>query len=200
MITIRRKLITATAIDPPLAVTAAELESHARAAGQPADQVTPYIYAAQDYLETICNRKFLLQTWAAYLDYFPGCDRIAIPFPPLVAVDFIKYTPAGGSQETLSTDVYGVSTVRTPGEVILKYQQLWPTDTLITVDPIVIQFQCGWADAASVPHPLRQAIRFLAAFLYSQREAVIVENGSLKTPIEIPFGVSAMIAPWRVYA
>lgn len=199
MITLCRKLITATATDPPLAVTAAELEAHARAAGQPAEQITPYIYAAQEYLETICNRKFLLQTWAAYLDYFPGSDRIAIPFPPLVAVDFIKYTPAGQAQKTLSTDVYGVSTVRTPGEVVLKYQQIWPSDTLVTVDPIVIQFQCGWANPESVPHPLRQAIRFLAAYLYAQREAVVIENGALKTPVEIPFGVSAMIAPWRVW-
>ena len=196
---LRRKLITASAIDPPLAVTAAELEAHARATGQPADQITPYLYAAQEYLETICNRKFLLQTWAAYLDNFPGCDRIAIPFPPLVAVDFIKYTAAGAAQATLSTDIYGVSTVRTPGEVILKYQQSWPTDTLETIDPIVIQFQCGWSSADNVPHAIRQAIRFLAAFLYSQREAVVIENGSLKTPIEIPFGVSAMIAPWRVW-
>lgn len=193
---LHRKLVTATAIDPPLAVTEYELEAHARAAGQPTEQIAPYLYAAQAYIENVRSLRFLRQTWAVYLDQFPASDRIAIPFPPLHAVDHVKYTPTGAATKTLSTDIYGVSTVRTPGEVILKYNKDWPVDTLGTVDPIEIQFSCGWASAAEVPHDLRQAIRFLAAMFYAQREAIVIENGTVKTPVEIPFGVSALLANW----
>jgi uncharacterized phiE125 gp8 family phage protein len=194
MITLHRKLVTATVIDPPLAVTQAELEAQSRASGQDATQLTPYLYAAQEYLEEITGRKFLRQTWAAYLDHFPVCGSIRLPFAPLAEVDHVKYTPAGGSQTTLSTDVYGVSIVRDPGEIILKYQQFWPSNTLITVDPIEIQFKCGWASASEVPYQLRQAIRLLAGHWYATRETVT----DVQEVKEIPFGVSALVANWVI--
>jgi uncharacterized phiE125 gp8 family phage protein len=197
MITLHRKLVTECAIDPPLAVTQAELEAQSRASGQDAEQLLPYLYAAQEYLETITNRKFLRQTWAAYLDCFPACDAIRLPFAPLVEVDHVKYTPAGGSLTTLATTVYGVSIVRDPGEIILKYEQSWPTDTLSPIDPIEIQFKCGWAGAATVPHQIRQAIRLLAAHWYANRETVVVDNG-MPSSMEIPFGVTALVANWII--
>jgi uncharacterized phiE125 gp8 family phage protein len=197
MITLHRKVVTATTIDPPLAVTQAELEAQSRASGQDATQLTPYLYAAQEYLEAITGRKFLRQTCAAYLDHFPASDVISLPFAPLVEVDHIKYTPAGGSLTTLATTVYGVSIVRDPGQIILKYEQQWPTDTLITVDPIEIQFKCGWASASAVPYQIRQAIRLLAGHWYATRETVVVDN-NMPSSMEIPFGVSALIANWVI--
>jgi uncharacterized phiE125 gp8 family phage protein len=193
---LHRKLVTATAINPPLAVTEEELTAQCRAAGQPSDQILPYLYAAQAYIETVRNLRLLRQTWAVYLDRFPEGNAIALPFPPLAAVTHVKYTPAGQAQLTLSTDAYGVSIVRTPGEIILKPNQLWPSATLETVDPIEIQFECGWASASAVPYDLRQAIRFLAAMFYQQREGIVIESGAVKTPIEVPFGISALMANW----
>lgn len=202
MAIIRRTLVTAPTLDPPLALTETDLAAHSRAAGQPSDQLVPYLYAAQEYIETVCNRKLLRQTWAAYLNAFPCKPEICLPYPPLAEVDHIKYTDSAGTQTTLSTTVYGVSTNGTPGRVVLKYNQQWPTVTLGTIDPIEIQFSCGYETAEDVPHTIRQAIRLLAGHYFANREAAILDGSGVNQIMiqaEIPMGVSSLIAPWRVW-
>jgi uncharacterized phiE125 gp8 family phage protein len=176
----------------------AEFEAHARAKGQPLDQLQPYIQAAASHLETICNRRFLQQTWKLFLDGFPASGEIVLPYSPLVSVTHLKYTNTAGTQTTLPTTEYAVS-LRTPGVLRLKYNKTWPTDTLETTDPIEVQFVCGWSNAASVPLPLKQAIRMLASHFYENREAVIVGTTAAVDEAELPFAVSALIAPWRVW-
>jgi hypothetical protein len=51
---------------------------------------------------------------------------------------------------------------------------------------------------ATVPDPLKEAIRELAAWWYSQREAAIVGSGTTATAV--PMGVEDIIANYRNYS
>jgi uncharacterized phiE125 gp8 family phage protein len=134
-----------------------------------------------------------------YLDYFPDTGVITIPYSPLVSVAYVKYTDSIGVQHTFASSNYGVSTARTPGQIVLEYQKDWPTETLRNTDPIEIEFTCGWANQASVPTAIRQAIRMLASHFYEHREAVVVGTAAAVDEAELPLAASALIAPWRVF-
>jgi uncharacterized phiE125 gp8 family phage protein len=198
MVSIYRQIVTPPAV--PLVVTATELENHARAKGQPANQLEPYLYAAQNWLETISNRKFLSQTWKVYMDRFPDSDRMQIPFGQLTSVTHVKFTDTGNVQYTFSPSKYHVTTTREPGEIVLAYSEDWPSDTLRTVDAVEVQFVCGWANAAAVPVAIKQAVLMLAAHFYANRENVFVGETSAVDEKEIPFGAMALMTPWRIYA
>jgi len=195
-------LTTRSIVTPPVlyAVTAAEMESHARATGQPADQLEPYLYAAMDHLETITNRRFLTQTWKAFMSAFPACNIIYLPFAPLASVTHIKYTDTAAVQTTFAASNYGVSTAREPGVIVLEYQKTWPTTVLKNTDPIEIQFVCGSVSAEDVPRGIRQAVLMLASHFYEHREAVMIGSGAAVMEAEMPFAVSALIEPWRIWA
>ena len=196
MIEHRLQLVT-----PPTfwALSDSDFEAHSRAMGQPVEQLSPYVQAAINHLEVVSNRRFATQTWRMYLDYFPDTGVITIPYSPLVSVAYVKYTDSISVQHTFSSSNYGVSTARTPGQIVLEYQKDWPTETLRNTDPIEIEFTCGWPNQASVPTAIRQAIRMLASHFYEHREAVVVGTAAAVDEAELPLAASALIAPWRVF-
>lgn len=182
-----------------LAVTGAEMEAHARAAGQPPEQYEPYIAAAQGWVEQVTNRKLVTQTWKWFLDRFPSCDRVCVPFGQLQSVTHIKYTDSADAQSTLSSTYYSVSTARDPGVIALKYAQTWPTATLRTLDPVEIQFVCGWTSPSEVPADIRAAILLVAAHLYEHREDVVLGNSASVESKALEMGSRALLANWRVH-
>ena len=193
---IRLQLVTPPVLTP---LSDSDFEAHARATGQPIEQLSPYVAAATNYLEVISNRRLMTQTWKMFLDYFPGEGIISVPYSPLVSVTHIKYTDINGVQTTFPATEYGVSTARTPGQILLEYQKDWPTKTLRVTDPIEIQFVCGWPDQASVPTPIKQAIRMLASHFYEHRESVVIGTTAAVDEKELPMAASALIAPFRVW-
>lgn len=182
------------------AISDAEMVAHARAAGQPADQYQPYIYAAQGYVETICNRKLITQTWKWFLEDFPCGDRIALPFGQLQSVTHVKYTDSDGTQTTFSDSYWETSIACDPGVLALSYGQSWPSTTLRVLDPVEIQFVCGWLTAPDVPAEIRSAILLVAAHLYANREAVVLGNQASVESKALELGVSSLLANWRIYA
>jgi uncharacterized phiE125 gp8 family phage protein len=188
-------LVTAPA---EFAVTAAEMEAHARAVGQPPEQYEPYIRAAQAYTELITSRKLVSQTWKWFRDDWPCGDRMELPFGQLTSVTHIKYYDTADAVTTFSSANYSVSTARDPGVVALKYQQSWPTATLRPLDPIEIQFVCGWATAGDVPADIRAAILLLAGHLYEHRESVIVGDSAAVESKALEMGYAALIVNWKL--
>lgn len=180
------------------AITDAQMEAHARAAGQPPEQYQPYVRAAQEYAETITGRKLVTQTWKWFLGSWPCGDRVTLPFGQLQSVTHVKYTDTADAQSTFASSYYAVSIARDPGVLALKYSQSWPTATLRTLDPIEIQFVCGWASAAVVPYQLQAAVLLLAAHFYENRSAVAVGESAVVTSKQIELGVMALLANWII--
>ena len=191
--TFSRQLFTAPA---SAAVTQAELEAHARAAGQPSGQLTGHVAAAQAWVERVTARKLVSQTWKLFMDSFPCGDRIELPFGQLSSVTHVKYTDTAGATNTFSSDYWEVSSSREPGILALSYGCSWPSTTLRVLDPVEVQFVCGWTTAADVPADIRAAILLLATHFYENRSAVEIGDASVVTSKRVEMGVDALLANW----
>ena len=171
------KLITAPTIEP---VTLAELKTHLRLdSGSTEDSLlTAIIQAARERVEDITRRALLTQTWELYLDNFPSVNYIELPFGNLQSVNSFKYTDSDSVEHTLieNTDYLVELNGEGIGRVVLVYNGSWPTATLNTSNPIVIEFDCGWEAAADVPSKIKSAIMLFCGDLYENRESQTLKN------------------------
>lgn len=64
---------------------------------------------------------------------------------------------------------------------------------------IAVRYQAGYAaadDRSTVPAPIRHAILLMVGHLYSNRDAVTTTAAQ---PAQLPFGVEALLAPYRIW-
>lgn len=106
--------------------------------------VKSLIMAATSKAEQYLHRRLITQTWKYYIDEWPSCDYIELPFGRLQSVTSLKYTDSDGDVTTVSTDDYSVDTTSEPGRIVLKYDEVWPTVTLSPDNPIEVIFVCGY--------------------------------------------------------
>ena len=189
------KLITAPATEP---VSTSEAKSHLRVDTTADDTlIGTLITAARQHVENHLRRALITQTWELVMDAFPAGDVIRLPRPPLVSVTSIKYTDVAGSESTFSSAAYVVDTDSTKGRVVLKSGESWPSDTLAAANGVRVRYVAGYGSAAAVPNPIRQAILLLIGTLYENRESVLVAQGV--TVAQLPFGVEALLMPYRIF-
>ena len=189
------KLITAPAAEP---VSTSEAKSHLRVDTTADDTyIGTLITVARQNVESHLRRALISQTWEVVLDDFPA-GVIRLPKPPLASVTSIKYTDDEGNESTYSSANYVVDTDTEPGRVVLKSGQTWPAVTLAAVNGVRVRYVAGYGAAGSnVPQAIRQAILLVIGSLYENREDVLVAQGvSIGV---LPFGVVALLAPYRIY-
>lgn len=119
------------------------------------------------------------------------CHGEALPFPPEIEVISVTYIdPAGVEQEwpvTGSVAFDSMPDVRgLPGDVKIRYRAGYGTKD--GEQPPV------WTNAA--PAPIKVAILMLVAHWYRNREPVTV-GAAVEN---LPFGVEALLSPYRVYS
>lgn len=141
------------------------------------------------------NRAILTQTWKAYPTKWDTV--IELPFPPLQSVTSITYTDTDGATQTLSTDIYGVSTKGLFGSVYLKTDQDWP-DLYTDPDPICITFDCGYGAAAAVPAGIRKAIKLLATHYFENPSQTYAEPRLVEVPRKIMYGIDAAAGKFQI--
>lgn len=155
--------------------------------------------AAVNIAENFTQRKFVSQVWEYYLNKFP-CEReLVLPFPPLVSVESIKYTTAAGVLTTFSSANYAVDVLSEPAKIVLKRTAAWPGDTLYEVNPVVVKFTCGWADADSVPDEIKHALILIAGDLYENREDVVQTTGTITSQMELKANSSYRLFPFKIF-
>jgi len=192
-----RKLITAPTSEP---ISLAEARAHLNDPPPQDDAlISAIISTARQWIEDVTGRLLMTQTWDVYLPAFPCDEDIDLPFGPLQSVTYLKYTDSANAETTFSSAYYHVDTISEPGEIVLAYQQVWPTATLKTSNPIVIRAVFGYASAALVPAPLRQAILLLIEHYYTNRGLVVISDRAGARDVELPMSVSALIAPYRLW-
>jgi uncharacterized phiE125 gp8 family phage protein len=106
--------------------------------------ISSLIMAATADAEQFLHRRLITQTWRQYLDGWPRCDYIEIPFGRLQGVTSIKYTDYAGDETEWDPGEYIVDTESEPGRIVLGYEKSWPTATLYPSNPIKIEFTCGY--------------------------------------------------------
>ena len=158
------------------------------------DYINSLIVVAREHVETITRRALITQVWELGLDNFPS-EEIEIPLPPLQSVGSVKYTDTDGVVQTLSAEKYTVDSKNEPGVIVPVYGGSWPATRNI-INAVLVQFTAGYGDTgADVPESIKQAMLFLIAHFYENREAV-----SAGTVIrEMPLAVESLLATYRVW-
>lgn len=181
-------------------LTVAEAKRHCRVEHLVADDedyFTGLIAAATAYLDGysgVLGRALINQTWRLNLSCWPAC-RIRLPLAPVSAITSIKYYDTANVQQTLGSSNYALI------EDALSPAAQWAFNASLPSlyerpDAIEVLFVAGYGAAASaVPTPIIHAAKMLIAHLYENREASLV--GAAAAAMEIPFAVSALIAPFR---
>ncbi|MCI0420082.1 MAG: head-tail connector protein [Acidobacteria bacterium] len=188
-------LITGPITEP---VTLADAKSHLRVDTTDEDAyLSALIKAAREKLEQDMRRAFVQQIWEMFMDCFP--DEITIPLPPLVSVTSVKYLDTAGTEQTLATSEYVVDAKSEPGRIALAYGKSWPS-TRDTLNAVTVRFVAGYGAAGAtnssqaVPEGIRQAIKFLVAHWYDNREPAAQQS---VVPVAIEMTLESLTWQYR---
>lgn len=168
------RLKTAAAVEP---VSVAEVKLHARVAHSVEDSlITQWISAARKLAEEYQHRSYITQVYQMVYDsYPPRC--IDFPRPPLVSVDSVKYYDTDDTENTFADTNYFVDTISEVGRLSLNDSTYWPTDVLRPINSVIIEFTCGYGEAAdAVPDSVKNAIYIYCTHMYENRES---ESGTV---------------------
>jgi uncharacterized phiE125 gp8 family phage protein len=118
---------------------------------------------------------------------------VTIPVAPLIAVDAVTIYDVAGAPALVDEDDYQVDVASVPGRVVLSRTALQTVGR--AVNGIEIDVTAGYGvSSVDVPSPIRQAIMMLVAHWFEYRSAVSQDLALAS----VPFGVEALIAPFRV--
>ncbi len=144
--------------------------------------------AAIEFVERYCEVKLLEtvgQVWTG--ESLPGAgQRLSLALRPVSAITGVTWLDGSGVEQTGVVDDFRLLP---SGEVLPSIGGSWPPDV---GGGVTITFTAGWP-AGEAPKSLLTAAKRFMAYLYMQREAVIV--GAVAS--EAPLGVTALCAPFR---
>jgi uncharacterized phiE125 gp8 family phage protein len=146
--------------------------------------------ARVDGRDGVLNRALVDQTWEYKFDGFPCGTDIAVPLPPLIEVESVKYVDATGIEQTFSSSSYRVSGVGASqgGAVSLVSTASWPVVATQWLQPVTVRFRAGYVDTShtpavgAVPAPIVAAIKLIVGHLYANRETVVVGAAAVEVP------------------
>jgi uncharacterized phiE125 gp8 family phage protein len=130
-----------------------------------------------EYLQEIINsvianvqsnigRQIARATYTAYLDDFPAED-LKITLGPVAAITTVKYYNSSNVLTTMNSSKYLLDNVDLTGR--LRFIETY-TVYGDRINGVEIEFTNGWADAASVPKDIRDALILLASERYLNPE------------------------------
>ncbi len=156
------------------ALTAAEVKAHARIDTSADDSlITRLITAARLECEAELQRSIMPVTWFKALEYFPAWG-VELLYPTVTSITHVKYYDGSGNFTTLDSSSYQLDAYSKPAILAPAPGLLWPTTQLDRMNAVQITYVAGWADAASVPAPVKQWMLIRIAQLYEHREEVAV--------------------------
>lgn len=146
-----------------------ELAVHAHIDSADGEELlTAYLSAARSWVENELQMALASRTFTLYMDMFPAWE-IELRMPPIATVTAVNYTDVNGASQVVDSSIYIVDTQNSPGRITPAFGKFWPY-TRIVMNAVSVTGTCGYASAALVPEPAKQAIRYLAALMYEQRE------------------------------
>lgn len=132
------------------------------------------ILTAREAVESYTKRSLITQTWKQTLECFPPGDVILLARPNLLTVSTFKYLDGDNVEQTVDAAVYTADPDFLPGRILKNWNQLWPL-TYPDRNAVRIVYTAGYgATAASVPEPIKHAMKLLITDLYEQRETTII--------------------------
>ena len=146
-------------------------------------------------MEENMSRALLEQEWAVAFDSFPSGSIIDIPRPPLISIESFQYTLEDGTVEAVDSDIYVVDTNSEPGRIALKSDEQWPTDDLIPIGGVVINFKAGYgATADAIPDDLMRAFRGILTAFYDER----TPKPEFHKDVSLPWTIQSVLSTYRI--
>lgn len=163
---------------PPTAepITLAEAKAHLRVDFTDDDSlITALIGAARATAEEFTNRAIMPQTLEHVLHMFPWCTprnhfaSIRLFRSPFAAFTSLAYFDTDNQPKDIAeADLIIVGTAE-PATICPKLDDRWP-EVAHRPDAITITYQAGYANAAAVPKPIKQAMLLMIGAWYERRE------------------------------
>jgi uncharacterized phiE125 gp8 family phage protein len=122
------------------------------------------------------GRVLRVSTWEQAFEHWP-CEYFELTRYPVASIASIKYTKSDGTEGTVSSSIYYLSTATRKPRVYLNYAQLWPTDQLRPGPSIRVQFSAGTANDAEIDGDIVAALKLRLGDLYKNREDERLEQG-----------------------
>lgn len=176
-------VVTAPASEP---VTLTELKAHCRVDYTTDDDLlTALGVAARQRIEELTGYRPVTQTVDEYLDAWPdGVEPLQLTAFPVASVTSVSYYDSDDVLQVLDDALYWADVNSFPPRLVVA--DSWPT---LSARPsaVVVRYVAGVA-VASVPEPIKLAVKWLAAHWYENREAA--DTMTLKP---IPLGVDSIL-------
>ena len=160
------------------------------------------ITVARQSGETITKRALASATFELTLDKFPANEVIILPMPPVeLPITSIKYKNKDGIEAILFDQDYIVYDDM-PAKIIPAYGKSFPDIELYPIGAVKIRYVAGHkttGDDASliIPEEIKQGLLLLIGNYYEYREDLLARGHIPKT---IPFGVRALLEPYKIWS
>ena len=126
-----------------------------------------------------------------YLNYYK--NYIDLPMPTVTAVTHVKTYDDSDNATVFASSKYYVDNARQPARVVLRTGETFPT-ALRVANAIEVQYVTGYANANSVPEPIKFSIYQVLTYLYEHRGDMYEGKTSL------PATASRLLSPYVVYS
>jgi uncharacterized phiE125 gp8 family phage protein len=198
-------LITPPSTEP---LTLTEVKSYLRLddASDDSDDIyiSSLITVAREYCEEYQHRVYITQTLELSLQEFPIDETdplnnnlsdsiIEIPKGNLQTINSVTYKDSAGVVTTMEPEIdYVVSSRGILGRISPPFGKIFPVCLLYPLDPIVINFTCGYGDdGTKIPGRIKQAMLLLISHWYENR--MVINNLRGVNPQEISFAVTTLL-------
>ncbi len=185
------KVSAAPAVEP---VTLAEAKEHIHPGLADASQdvyITKLIIGARQSAEFTTHRQIITATLLLTMDRFP--DVIRLPAPPAQSVTTVSYVDTDGDTQTLVEDTdYQVELDSEPGRIAPFFNTDWPT-TREQMGAVTVKWVAGYGAAADVPEGLKNAINYVIAQRFENREPTVIGTSAQKVPATLDFAFEPYI-------
>ena len=143
-------------------------DAHLRADGLHAALIEGYVQGAITEFERITERAMFVSTWYLYLDTWPRSCHLDLGRGKCAGVVGVEYLPAGSAAdawETMPSTLYLVDVVRQPGRIVLADGATWPSEALVPINGVRVEFHAGWT-WAELPGDIRNGVLLKAQELF----------------------------------
>jgi uncharacterized phiE125 gp8 family phage protein len=145
-----------------------------------------FIAAATDHCENFIGGALVQQQKT----YYGKLYREIILSSKIISVESFSYVDTSGAVQQLAGNDFYIDRSQTLNALTPVNE--WPNVNQIHPQPIIIEFTCGYGDAAAVPEGVKQAIRLLVGHWFRNRDA---ESASISSSVQS--SVRSLLAPYR---
>ena len=183
-------LVQGPAIEP---VTLDEIRTDLRLDNQDDLLLSSLITSARMVVEAHTGARMITQRWDIMFDTWPKQDVSVLRLLHWPVTDVEDIYILGDGRQQVDRNLYEVEVTSRIPQIILRKGSRWPAlkrDKL----GVLVSITAGFGDMITdIPEPLRQAIRFLVAHWYEERDW----QGGTQS-LKMPGMVTTLIQPYKL--